>query len=298
MTNLPNSFQEDILANPNHKSWAEVTKDYVGKGMDSKRNWYSSVADAYNRVRPRYALELISRVIELTQLPPKSNILEIGCGPAIATVSFAELGFSLVSLEPNLEASQLAKQNCAAYPQVKIINTSFEEWEIAKNEFDAVLAATSWHWIDPEIAYCKSFETLKADGYLVLLWNTPPQLDYPTYQIVDRVYQTIAPAVPLYARYEDQVTHQEHFQKFSQDILSSGYFEDLTYESMVKVVQYSLDDYLLLLSTLSPYIALEETTRNNLFAKLREVLYHMLRQDDRDYLTLYYISAFHVARKV
>lgn len=298
MTNLPNSFQEAILANSNHKSWTEVIKDYVGKGMDSKRNWYGSVADAYNRVRPRYAPELISRVIELTQLPLKSNILEIGCGPAIATVSFAELGFSLVSLEPNLEASQLAKQNCAAYPQVKIINTFFEEWEIAKNEFDAVLAATSWHWIDPEIAYFKSFETLKADGHLVLLWNTPPQLDYPTYQIVDRVYQTIAPTVPLYARYEDQVTHQDHFQKFSQDILSSGYFENLSYESIVNEIQYSLDDYLLLLSTLSPYIALEETTRNNLFAKLREVLYHMLRQDDRDYLKLYYISAFHVARKV
>jgi hypothetical protein len=67
---------------------------------------------------------------------------------------------------------------------------------------------------------------------------------------------------------------------------------------MVNEVQYSLDDYLLLLSTLSPYIALEETTRNNLFTNLREVLYRMLHQDDRDYLTLYYISAFHVARKV
>lgn len=295
--NLPTAATERFGNDGNGndtKSWTEVLKDYGGKSLESKKAWYGSVADAYNRVRPRYSSEIISRVVELTQLPLKSLILEIGCGPAIATVSLAQLGFSLVSLEPNLEASQLAKQNCIAYPHVEVINTSFEEWELESDRFDAVLAATSWHWLDPESAYEKANAALKENGHLILLWNTPPQVDKETYQIVDEVYRTLAPSIPVYARYEGRETHQADFLKFSQSIMNSGYFDNVKYDHFVHKVNFSLEDYLLLLSTLSPYIALTEEQRINLFVKLQEVLY----QHRGDRLTLSYISAFHVASKI
>jgi SAM-dependent methyltransferase len=296
LSNLPNSRTNGI--NDECQSWTEVLKDYVGLELDSKRNWYSSVAKAYDRVRPRYSQEIISRIITISQLPRYAQMLEIGCGPAIATISFADRGFSLVSLEPNLEASQIAQRHCISYSQVKIINTSFEEWDLVREEYDAILAATSWHWIDPEIAYLKAWQALKAKGSLILLWNTPPQINAEIYQLVAEIYCNFAPEVPLYARYEDRDSHQRHFQKFSQDIVNSGYFQDLGYESRICEARYSLDDYLLLLSTLSPYIALEETVRCNLFVKLREVLEHYLKQNGSDRLNLYYLSAFHIARKI
>ncbi|MEG4632792.1 hypothetical protein QUB56_24925 [Microcoleus sp. AR_TQ3_B6] len=59
------------------------------KELEPRRSWYSAAATAYNRVRPRYPADLIQRAIELAQLPPKAKILEIGCGPGIATVEFA-----------------------------------------------------------------------------------------------------------------------------------------------------------------------------------------------------------------
>ncbi len=113
--------------------------------LDQRKNWYSPVADAYNRVRPRYPEVLISRVIELTQLPTDASILELGCGPGNATVTFAQKGYKLVGIEPSEAACQLAKQNCAPYPNVKIENTTFEEWELEVEKFNAVLAATSTH---------------------------------------------------------------------------------------------------------------------------------------------------------
>ncbi|PZV11447.1 MAG: SAM-dependent methyltransferase [Pseudanabaena sp.] len=276
------------------KSWTEVVNDYAGKDLGERKTWYSSVADAYNRVRPRYPSEIIDRTIQLAQLPPQAKILEIGCGPAIATVSFARLGYSLLSLEPNREAVELAKQNCAAYPQVEIQNLAFEEWELERDRFDIVLAATSWHWIDPAIAYEKSAAALKAKGSLILLWNTPPQLDDQTYQLVDEVYQTLAPSIPFYARHEGRKTHKADFLKFSQIIIESGYFDNLSYDSSIHQVVYSLDDYLSLLSTLSPYIALTEETRFKLFTNLREVLH----SNRGDHLNLSFISAFHVAHKI
>ena len=296
LPDLRNSKAEipDIIgSHAQQKSWTEVVNDYTGKDLGERKTWYGSVADAYNRVRPRYPSEIIDRTIQLAQLPPQANILEIGCGPAIATVNFAKLGYSLLSLEPNREAAELAKQNCAAYPQVEIQNLAFEEWELGCDRFDAVLAATSWHWIDPAIAYKKSALALKAKGSLILLWNTPPQLDDLTYQLVDEVYQTLAPSIPFYARHEGRKTDQADFLKFSQIIIDSGYLENLSYDSSIHQVVYSLDDYLLLLSTLSPYIALTEETRFKLFTDLREVLH----RNRGDRLHLSFTSAFHVAQK-
>ncbi|MFH7025297.1 MAG: class I SAM-dependent methyltransferase [Heteroscytonema crispum UTEX LB 1556] len=91
--------------------------------MEQKKVWYSPVAEAYNKARPRYPQQLISRVVELTQLPPEAIILEIGCGSGKATISFAELGYSMVCVEPNPEFYQLARYNCAVYPNVEFINT-------------------------------------------------------------------------------------------------------------------------------------------------------------------------------
>lgn len=276
------------------QTWTEVVADYAGKDLGERKHWYSSVASAYNRVRPRYPQTVIERALEFAQLPPKAKILELGCGPAIATVPFAQLGFELLSLEPNREASELAKQNCTDYPHVEIQNLAFEEWELASDRFDTVLAATSWHWIDPAIAYAKSAAALKVQGSLILLWNTPPQLDEETYQIVDTVYETLAPSIPLYARHEGRKNHQADFLKFSELITDSGYFKNVKYESSIHQVVYSLDDYLLLLSTLSPYIALNENSRNHLFTNLREALH----QNQGDRLNLSFISAFHVAHKI
>jgi SAM-dependent methyltransferase len=71
--------------------------------LEQQKSWYSAVADAYNRVRPRYPKELIGRVVELAQLQNDAIILEVGCGPGTATAAFAQLGFSyeVASLRAN-----------------------------------------------------------------------------------------------------------------------------------------------------------------------------------------------------
>jgi methylase of polypeptide subunit release factors len=97
---------------------------------EQRKNWYGEVAEAYNRVRPRYPQKLIARAVEVAQLPVDASILELGSGPGIATTAFAELGFSIVCLEPSLEACQVLQKNCSTYPQVEIRNTTFEDWEL------------------------------------------------------------------------------------------------------------------------------------------------------------------------
>jgi 16S rRNA A1518/A1519 N6-dimethyltransferase RsmA/KsgA/DIM1 with predicted DNA glycosylase/AP lyase activity len=68
---------------------------------------------------------VLGNVWQVAQLSIKSKILEVGCGPATATTSFAQLGYSMKCLEPNPDFVKLAQQNCQAYADVEIQNTSF-----------------------------------------------------------------------------------------------------------------------------------------------------------------------------
>lgn len=133
------------------KSW------YSNKNWEQRKNWYSTVADAYNKVRPRYSKDLIARAVELAQLSPQATILEVGCGSRTA-IAFAQLGFSMVCLEPSQELCQIALHNCAQYPNVEIRNTTFEESDLEAKSFNAVLAATSFNWITPEVGYLCAFQ--------------------------------------------------------------------------------------------------------------------------------------------
>jgi SAM-dependent methyltransferase len=207
------------------KNWMQSLKDYGNRDLAEKKAWYGAVADTYHQVRPRYPQEIINRVVELTQIQPPAQILELGTGPGIATLPFAQLDFFLLGLEPNPEAADLAQKICVEYPRVTIQNTTFEEWEIEPERFEAILAATSWHWIASEISYPKAHIALKDQGWLILLWNTPPQISDEIYRQLDEIYQRLTPSIPAYARFETIGSQAEHFRQFGQDIIKSGSFE-------------------------------------------------------------------------
>jgi SAM-dependent methyltransferase len=274
--------------------WKNLVTDYGKQDLETRRDWYASVASNYDRLRPRYPDVLIERVMQLAALPPGGRILELGCGPGTATIAFARRGFSLVSLEPALTSAQLATVNCRAFTQVQIENVTFEEWQPTDENFDAVLAATSWHWLTPAIAYCKSHQVLSPGGSLILLWNTPPQPSQELYQYLDPIYQAIAPEIPIYARYDELSVHQEQFQQLEADILASGYFHQVVQEQTVQHLTYPIPDYLDLLSTLSPYIALNPEQREHLFSALSPVLARHCGET----VPLTFCSAFHLARKL
>jgi SAM-dependent methyltransferase len=279
------------------KNWySEVAATYTSGYLalptsEQRKTWYSKVADAYDRARPRYPQELISCAFEVAQLEKDAIILEVGCGPGTATVSFARHGFSMVCLEPSQEACFLARQNCAPYPLVEIKNTSFEEWELETERFNAVLAATAWHWISPKIGYPKASAALQVNGSLILLWNTAPQPSYEVYQALNEVYQTHAPSL---ARYEEKSTQEEKLRRFGETVIDSGRFKDLVSEQLACEVTYSIDNYLMLLSTLSSYIVLDPEKRNSLFEGLREVL----ERNCGGSIHVSYLSAFHIAQKI
>ncbi len=274
------SHQEQIVAT--YKS------GYGSMPPEQQKDWYGSIIQSYDQVRPKYPTQLIKRVVTLAQLPNQARILEIGCGPGTATVEFAKLGFKITALEPNIAAFELAKQNCANHPNIIFQNTTFEEFALDPNSFDAIIAATSFHWVNPATAYIKTFEALKDQGSLILLWNMVPQCSFEIYQVLEAVYQDQKLDI---SRYEDQQMQLNTLQNFEQSIRDSGLFKNIQSGFITCELSYSPKEYLDLLSTLSPYIALESQQRNRLFDLLGQAL------GTSDPLKLSYISSFNLAQK-
>jgi ubiquinone/menaquinone biosynthesis C-methylase UbiE len=255
-----------------------------------RSSWYSKVAEAYDRTRPRYPTAIMTRMQTVAELQSNKKVLEIGSGPGIASVELGKLGIEMICLEPSLAACELARRKCAEYPNVKFINTTFEEWELGSQQFDVVIATTSFHWVTPGIRTQKTAAALKEDGWLVLLWNTPPK---PSYEVFNRLMDIYEAYAPDLAKYEEDQDHQQSLAQMGQEVIDSGYFKDLISEQVITQVTYSVDDYLTLLSTLSPYIKLAEQQRTTLFAQLKQ----RLESNYGKQLELSYLSMMQIARK-
>jgi SAM-dependent methyltransferase len=253
-------------------------------------NWYGSVAQAYDRVRPKYSQAFLDRAIEVAAIPSAGQILEVGCGPGTATISLAQQGFSVIALEPNLEAATLARQNLAGHPNVTIINTNFEDWEPENHKVDAIVAATSWHWVAPEHKHQKAASLLNPHGSLILLWNTAMQ---PPPAIFESLADILAQYLPTMSHYKQERAQIDEIRIFANAAIESGLFTDLREEYQLNEVDYAIDDYLLLLTTYSPCIALSELGRQELLIQLRVIL----KQKCGDWLPLSYLSIFHVFAK-
>jgi protein-L-isoaspartate O-methyltransferase len=273
------------------KDIVQEIKSYSGRDLETRKHWYSPTAQAYGKVRPHYPPTLVQQVIEIAQLSSESTLLEVGCGPGTATVSFAELDCPITCLEPNPDFYAIALQNCRPYPKVEIRNTSFEEWQPEDKTFDAVLAASSFHWIPADIGYPKAASILKENGRLILLWNKELQPAYEVHQYLRDLYQDYAPSLE---RYEDQATQEQILHSLGRMVTDSGLFGDVQRGQVRTEVTYTADEYLTLLNTYSPYLKLDPDLKEALFNSLRD----RIEQDFGGNLALSYLSAFHIAQPI
>jgi len=79
---------------------------------------------------------------------------------------------------------------------VKVEVATFEAWDPADREFDAIVAGQSWHWIDAVSGAVKAAKVLRPGGRLAAFWNAgqpPPELA----GAFAAVYRRVAPDSPF-----------------------------------------------------------------------------------------------------
>ncbi len=257
--------------------------------LAQRRTWYADSTTAYAHYRPPYLDDIIDQACQHLPSASQAHLLELGSGPGNATIHFAQRDYAVLCLEPNPKACEFAKQLLQKYPRISIFNTTFEEWSAPSQSFDAVLAATSFHWLDPHTRCAAIARLLKPQGKIILLYNASPQPNAEIQAQLQPVYEQYAPEL---INFEDLQTQQHNIETISQSLITSGYFTDLTVQQAIADLNYTYEDYLSLLSTFSPYIALAPERRQNLFEQLRTAL----EQRNITQIPTRYICGVHIAQ--
>jgi SAM-dependent methyltransferase len=114
---------------------------------------FNEVPELYDRVRPSYPSELFGDLVAITGVDGKSSVLEVGCGTGQATAALAALSGSVTAVEPGVAMAALARQRLVGDDNASVETSTFEQWDDAGRRFELVVAASSWHWVDPTVGW-------------------------------------------------------------------------------------------------------------------------------------------------
>lgn len=132
---------------------------------------FDEVPELFDRVRPTYPDALFGDLVAVTGIREGSSVLEVGCGTGQATRSLAALGVSVTAVEPGAGLVAVARERLGRFDNVQVETSTFEEWDDQGRGFDLLLAAASWHWVEPSVGWPKAHKVIRRNGWMALIGN-------------------------------------------------------------------------------------------------------------------------------
>lgn len=128
---------------------------------------FGGCASAYAARRPNYPAVVFDTLLSALEGSRRAAV-ELGAGSGQATRAIAELFDAVTAVEP--DARMLAE-----FPKLKnvrVMNVGAEEADLAPDSVDAVVAATSFHWMDQPRVIANAHRWLRRGGvFFPFLYN-------------------------------------------------------------------------------------------------------------------------------
>jgi len=181
---------------------------------------FGTDAERYERARPSYPDALIERIATSS---PGPDVLDAGCGTGIAARQFQAAGCRVLGVEPDARMAEVARRL-----GVEVDVSTLEAWDPAGRQFDAVVAAQAWHWIDPVAGAAKAARVLRPGGRLAVFWHVlqlPPDIA----EAFAEVYERVLPQAPVNLRWMSgppEVAYAPMLAKAADGFRTAGGFSD------------------------------------------------------------------------
>jgi SAM-dependent methyltransferase len=233
------------------------------------RATFDTAAERYARARPGYPEALFDDLVDLARLEPGARVLEIGCGTGQATLPLARRGFRIVAVELGASLAAVARRQLAAFPLVDVNVAAFEDWPLPAEPFDLLLAATAFHWIDPQLRISKTAAALRPGGSLaVITTEHVAGGTAPFFVDAQTCYERWDPATPPGLR----LTPADQFPPRLDELEGATAFAPASVRQYEWEQVYSSRTYLDVLLTYSGHIALPDDARANLLACIAQLI--------------------------
>jgi len=203
---------------------------------------FGTDAEGYDRARPGYPGALVTRIVAGS---PGLDVLDVGCGTGIAARQFQAAGCAVLGVEPDARMADFARARGLA---VEV--ATFEAWDPDGRRFDAVIAAQSWHWVDPVTGAAKAAQVLRVSGRLAIfghVYEPPAEVAGPFAAAYRRVVPD-SPFASLPARRPLDI-YQAAYAKFADKIRETGQFHEPEQWRFDWEQSYARDQWLALLPT-------------------------------------------------
>jgi SAM-dependent methyltransferase len=226
------------------------------------RATFDQAAELYDRARPGYPPALFDDLAGLAGMGPGSRVLEIGPGTGQATVPLATTRQPRSAIELGADLAAVARRNLARFPAVEVVAAAFEDWPLPSEPFDLVLAATSFHWLDPAVRVVKAADALRPGGTLATV---------ATHHVAGGDESFFAEAQACYIRWDPATPPDRAPLRAAADISSpsdeldrSHRFGPVTFRRYEWELPYTTAGYLQVLLTYSGHRALDPAAKAGL----------------------------------
>ena len=129
---------------------------------------FGAVAEAYERFRPGYPVELLDLVTAYAGAPIRTA-LEIGAGTGKATRLFAQGGIAVTATDP--DAAMLAELRKHLPANVTTVQAAFEDLP-TDSSYELVYSAAALHWTNPEGRWARMATLVRPGGVYFTAFDT------------------------------------------------------------------------------------------------------------------------------
>jgi len=132
---------------------------------------FSNRVENYVKYRPGYPKEVLKLFRSEMGLIEASVIADIGSGTGISSKLFLENGNEVFAVEPNRAMRESAEESLSHFAKFHSIDGVAENTGLSDKSIDFVVAAQAFHWFDAEKTRSEFQRILRANGFIVLIWN-------------------------------------------------------------------------------------------------------------------------------